>query len=141
MDAVEGDGIGEPVPPPVPSLETADIQKLDKLRLMAQLLYQTNYQEIYELERQQLEAMQLMGSARALQETAPPSSYRQQHRGKKRQVERDLLAERQAHEAAATALRQSNQQAHTFSICARSISKLLRRVPEKDWDEALARRE
>ena len=85
--------------------------------------------------------MGLMESARALRNKAPPSTYALQGRGKDRQAERHAEAELRAQEVAATALRQNNMRAHTFSVCARSISKLLRRVPVKDWNEATARRE
>lgn len=122
-------------------METTELHNLDPMRIMAQLLLHKDYTEILALERQQLESMGLMESARALRNKAPPSTYALQGRGKDRQAERHAEAELRAQEVAATALRQNNMRAHTFSVCARSISKLLRRVPVKDWNEATARRE
>ena len=80
-----------------------------------------------------------MERARALQSTAHPSSYLAQGRGQSQKLEEEW--ERRAHEAAAIAARQGNQQRHLFSICARSITKFMRRTSNKDWKDALKKRE
>ena len=44
------------------------------------------------------------------------------------------------HEAAAIASRQGNQRRHLFSVCARSVTKFMRRTSKKDWADALKKR-
>ena len=69
-------------------METTELHNLDSMRIMAQLLLHKDYTEILAVERQQLESMGLMESARALRNKAPPSTYALQGRGKDRQAER-----------------------------------------------------
>ena len=88
-----------------------------------------------QLEMQQLEASnQLLSNALALKQLAPESSYTKQKHKRIKNVEKRAWKElRQAGQAAGTALRQANQQTHTFSCVARSIRALLKRLNRKEW--------
>ena len=123
----------------VPCLDETLPGNLDPLRLMAKLLWSNDYNEELKIERQLLTSMGLIESAQLLRQDGLMSTYARQRRGDQEKLMDQAL--RQAHEHAATALRQHNMRYHSFSVCARSVSKLLRRVPYKDWKEASTRRE
>ena len=123
----------------VPCLDETLPGNLDPLRLMAKLLWSNDYNDELKIEQQLLTSMGLIESAQLLRQDSLMSTYARQGRGDQEKLMDQAL--RQAHEHAATALRQHNMRYHSFSVCARSVSKLLRRVPYKDWKEASTRRE
>ena len=103
------------------------------LMQVAPLLWDTDYMARFEEEADQLERRWgLMTAAKELKAKAPESSYAA--RGLIQNEERHELDEwfREL-EMASAAMRQANQQLHSFSVCARSVSCLLRRMPSKDW--------
>ena len=103
------------------------------LKQVAPLLWDDNYMARFEEEADQLERRWgLMTAAKELKAKAPESSY----------AARGLIQNEENHsvdewfrelQMANAAVRQANQQLHTFTVCARSISCLLHRMPEKDW--------
>ena len=113
--------------------------RAEPLKVIARLLMMPSYGEPMRAERLFLEQAGHMQRARLLQESAPASSYAARGLGEKRKQEEAF--ESRAHEAAAIAVRQSNEREHLFSICARSISKFMRRVPKKDWLDSQRKRE
>lgn len=129
----------EALPEGVLDQEVLTLLREEPLKVMARLLMMNSYAEPMQAERAYLEEAGLMEQARALQSTAQPSSYLAQGRGQRQKLGKEQ--ERRAHEAAAIASRQAHQRRHMFSICARSITKFMRRVPKKDWADALKNRE
>ena len=71
-----------------------------------------------------------MTAAKELKAKAPESSYAARGLIQKSHSLDEWFREL---EMASTAMRQANQPLHSFSMCARSISCLLRRMPSKDW--------
>lgn len=122
-----------------PLLDLQDNMQLDPLRIMAILLWENDYNGPMTVERDALAAMGLIDSVNQLKQAAPVSSYRQRRCGSISKRESEDAA--RAHEMAALVMRQGNQKEHLFSICARSISKFIRRSSNKDWAEATKRRE
>ena len=123
----------------VHDLEVLTQLREEPLKVIARLLMMPSYGEPMRAERLFLEQAGHMQRARLLQESAPASSYAARGLGEKRKQEEAF--ESRAHEAAAIAVRQSNEREHLFSICARSISKFMRRVPKKDWLDSQRKRE
>ena len=119
----------------VDALDLASIEPacVGQLREVAPLIWSSDWSYLVATEHKQLEDRYgLISSAETHKGLAPLSTYRQ--RGLERRPAKSAeRAEVQAGRMASAALRQHNQQKHTFEIVARSIAALSRRLPYKEW--------
>ena len=114
----------------------------DNLEDLAAALWSTDYHKYLDAELDELSGMGLMDSAVQLKGLAPPSTYDLQRRRKERHLpERLHRMINQARSAAATAVRQANQQKYPFSVGAQSVASMTRRLNVKDWNALLAKRQ
>ena len=123
------------------SPESTPVLQLDPLRIMGQMLWFNSYDSALALEWQFLEQAGLIDAAQELQHAAGNlhSTYKKRKLSSKEKAAIDN--EMRLRDMATAVLRQGNQKQHSFSICARSIARFVRRVSEKDWAEAVKKRE
>ena len=121
--------------PPAPGEEESAV--VGTLMQIAPRLWVNDYKAEFAKEAEFLESKwQLVTAAKELKSSAPESSYsaRGLLRDEESRAHDEFMRELRM---ASAALRQANQQWHTFSVCARSVSCLLRRLPSKDWRSGL----
>ena len=101
------------------------------LELVVPLLWSDEYSLLLATEARQLEKHGLLTAARELQALVPVNSYvrRNLHDEDRLSHKQDMLI----CNVAAGVQRASNQKIHVFSVIARSVSALMRRVPSADW--------
>ena len=101
------------------------------LELVVPLLWSDEYSLLLATEARQLETHGLLTAARELQALVPVNSYvrRNLHDEDRLSRKQDMLI----CSVAAGVQRASNQKIHVFSVLARSVSALMRRVPSADW--------
>ena len=112
---------------------TTTVDVLGSLRQIALTLWSSDYKELMKCEQQALddEGGQVEGALN-LMKSFQQSTYTR--RGlSRRKEQRALLQERFASGWAAAARRLANQKKHSFTICARSLIALARKLPQKEW--------
>ena len=116
---------------------------LASLKEMAPLLWSSNYAELFERERAELDQLaSLMTVGNLMSNLVMPSTYLRRKNASQENEEKRQAAQTYAHGVTASNMyRQANQQNHTFSCCARSISALASRLPEREWRRQVKRRE
>jgi len=105
------------------------------VELVVPLLWSDEYSLLLATEARQLEKHGLLTAARELQGLVAVNSYVQRNLHDENRLSRkqDMLA----CSVAAGVQRASNQRIHVFSVLARSVSALMRRVPSADWQRGV----
>jgi hypothetical protein len=116
-------------------LDRLSPKMIGTLKLLAPLVWSTNYAALFKLEQEELEAEYgLMSGVMEMKEHVEKSSYQQRPWAQVKSAETYEEEEsRRAMKIAAAAVRQGNQQRHTFSTLARSVRALSKRLPKVEW--------
>lgn len=103
---------------------------LGSLKEMARLVWEDDYTTLFKLEQMALESEHgLMSAAKLFKECCKKSAYQLRYQEDTCTKQDDA----RAMSFAAVAMRQANQQSHSFSVCVRSLAALTRRIPSKEW--------
>ena len=123
----------------IAEVDTRDMQRLDRLpRITEQLseLWADNYDASVEREMQENDAMGMTQAAWLMQYVAPRSTYQLNNRqSAELATVREARDQRMRRKWAASARHANNQRDTPFSMLARSIGMLGRRVSRKSWLE------
>ena len=119
----------------------AVVQTVGTLKQLAPLMHANNFEELMELQRVTLEtSTDTVAHADALAAAAPLSTYKRRGLQSKDRALRDFKAGKVVScEQAASAVRRANMRRHTFSICARSLWMLSKRLPVREWARQVRR--
>lgn len=116
--------------------EAARPQVVGTMKAMARLIWETDYETLFQLEQLALEQSHgLMTGAMLLKSLAGISTYRERKLDLKRRGEQAVAKDQSdaAMDLAVRAFRQANQQRHSFSVLVRSLHALSKRTPSAMW--------
>jgi hypothetical protein len=116
---------------------------LASIKELAPLLWSNDYKDLFKREQAELEKLSsAMTAADLMNKMFKPSTYVRRNlaseKNLKKREERITYAQSVT---ASNAYRQANQQNHTFSCCARTISALGAKLSNREWERQVRRRE